>query len=236
VARESLIRRAARVLRRDGPGALVLAVLRHTVYQRVNLIEHELTGEIPVVRCEVPFQVRRLAARTSTPTANSDPGSSPAEIEHRLERGSVCYVAWHAGRIVSGAWYHAGEAWIEDVDRRFDLGADTVYSYDAHTVPELRGRRVTPARSSIALADLRDSGFRRGVAFVVPGNRAGDRSRVRSGRRRFGVAGYLHLGLARIEFVRTRGRQAQWHLRWLLSPGDRRREPPPLESGAPLTG
>jgi hypothetical protein len=212
-----------------------MAVLRHTVYQRVDLIEHELTDEIPVVRSELPFQVTRLGREDIDAYCRYRPGTSPGEIVRRLERGSVCYVAWHSGRIVSGAWYHAGEAWIEDVDRRFELTADTVYSYDAHTVPELRGRRVTPARSSIALADLRDSGFRRGVAFVLPGNRAGDRSRVRSGWRRFGVAGYLHLGLARIEFVRTRGRQAQWRLRWLLSRAPRRSQLPPLESGAPLT-
>ena len=126
--------------------------------------------------------------------------------------------------------------WIEDVDRRFELPPDTVYSYDAHTIPELRGRRVTPARASIALAELRNSGFRRGVAFVLPGNRSGERSRARSGWRRFGVAGYLNLGLARIDFIRTRGHQGKWRLRWLRSRGAQRPQPPPLESDASLAG
>ena len=213
-----------------------MAVLRHTIFRHVNLIERELTDEIPLVRSKVPFKVTRLGAEEIDAYCRFRPRTTPREVARRLERGSVCFVAWHAGRIVSGAWYHAGEAWIEDVDRRFELPPDTVYSYDAHTIPELRGRRVTPARASIALAELRNSGFRRGVAFVLPGNRSGERSRARSGWRRFGVAGYLNLGLARIDFIRTRGHQGKWRLRWLRSRGAQRPQPPPLESDASLAG
>jgi hypothetical protein len=213
-----------------------LTMLRHTVYRHVTLIERELTDEAPVEPSEVAFQVRLLAREDIDAYCRYRPSTSPREVACRLERGSFCYVAWHGDRIISAAWYQPGEAWIEDIDRRFELPPDTVYAFDGHTAPELRGRRVAPARASIAASRLRDSGFRRGVAFVLAGNRSGHRSRVRSRWRRFGVAGYLNLGPVRVEFVRTRGRRTQWRLRRHRSRAAGRRQPPPLEPGAVLTG
>lgn len=60
----------------------------------------------------------------------------------------MSYVAWQSGRIVASAWYQPGEAWIEDVDRRFELAPDEYYAYDAWAVAELRGHRVNPWRAS----------------------------------------------------------------------------------------
>ena len=230
------MRRAVRVLRRDGPGGLALAALRHTVYRRVTLIERDLTDQIPIVRSEVPFQVMRLGREDIDAYRHYRSTISASEIVRRLDRGSLCYVAWHAGRIISAAWYQPGEAWIEDIDRRFALPPNTVYAYDAHTVSELRGLRVAPGRASAAQAQLRDSGFRRGIAYVLGGYRPGERSRLRSGWRRFGVAGYLNLGVARIDFVRARRNPLQWRLRRRRSRGHPRPEPPPLEPTTSLMG
>ena len=135
-------------------------------------------------------------------------------------------MAWIDGRIVSDCWYQPGEAWVEDLDRRFELGDDEAYAYDAHTAPALRGRSVTPARATFASTDMRERGYARAVAFVLPENGPGLRSPDKSGWTPFGVAGHLSVGLGRLEFVRTARAGTRWRLR------RRRRDkggPPDLE-------
>ncbi len=150
-----------------------------------------------------------------------------------MERGSGCHAAWHAGEIVSATWWHPGEASIEDLDRRFLLGTDEVYFYDAWTVPRLRGRSITPARSSLTLRALRAQGFARAIAFLLPENRPVHKAVEKVGWRRFGTAGFVQIGPARIEFVRALGRTS-WRPRW-RRPGTVPGEPPPAESGSSLS-
>ena len=144
-----------------------------------------------------------------------------------MERGSECYAAWHAGEIVSAAWWHPGEAWMEELDRRFLLRRDETYAYDGWTVPRLRGHNITPARAVLTMRMLREQGVRGAVMFSLPENRSIRRAWKKMGWRPFGVAGFLRMGPIRLEFVRVRG-----HTRWRLRrrrPASARSQPPPAE-------
>jgi hypothetical protein len=222
-------------LRRNGPAGLAFAVLRHTVYCQVALIEKNLAREIPDVSSEIEFEVMRLTPEDVNPYCRHRPGASPEEILRRLERGSLCYAAWDGGRILASVWYHPREAWIEDLDRRFELPPDAVYVYDGHTNPEVRGRRVAAAQAATTWSELQKQGFRRGIAFVLAGNRSSDRARRKAGWRRFGVAGYVRLGRWRLEFIRVGGCRTRWRRR-ALRPAARRPELPPLEPTDALAG
>jgi hypothetical protein len=236
LTRETLVGRAWRVLRRNGPAGLAFAALRPTVYYRVDLIEKDLARGVPEVPSRIELEVTRLTPEDIDTYCRYRPESSPQDVARRLERGSLCYVSWKQGRIVSCGWYHPGEAWIEDIDRRFELPPDCVYLYDGHTSPELRGRSISSTRATITWADLRRHGFRRGVAFVVAGNRSSDRASSKAGWRRFGVAGYVRAGPRRLEFMRTRGGRTRWRWRSHRAPAARLRELPPLEPADALLG
>jgi hypothetical protein len=225
----SLLRRLAGAWRRGGARGVLLATLGRTVYRHVVLIERDLREDMPLLRSDPPIEVRRLRPADVSAYARSNP-KSPEELLRRMERGSRCHAAWHAGEIVSAAWWHPGEAWIEDLDRRFLLRAEEVYLYDAWTVPRLRGRNITPARSVLTLRHLHEQGFLRAVAFVLPENRPIHRAALEKvGWRRFGTAGFVRIGPAGIEFVRARGR-AQWRARGRRS-ASVSGEPPPAERG-----
>jgi hypothetical protein len=224
----SLFRRLAGALRRGGARGLLLAALRRTVYGQVVLIERDLREDRPLLRSDPPIEVRRLRREDVSAYARSNP-NSPEELTRRMGRGSRCHAAWHAGEIVSAAWWHPGEAWIEDLDRRFLLRPAEVYFYDAWTLPRLRGRNITPVRSVLTLRQLREQGFVRAVAFVLPENRPIHRAALdKAGWRRFGTAGFIRVGPARIEFVRTLGR-IRWRARWRRPAAPS--EPPPAEPG-----
>jgi hypothetical protein len=196
------------------------------VYGHVVLIERDLRQDVPQIRSDPSIEVRRLRREDLPAYARSRP-KPPEELTRRMERGSGCHAAWHAGEIVSVTWWHPGEAWIEDLDRRFPLHADEVYFYDAWTVPPLRGRNITPARSALTLRDLREQRFVRGIGFVLPENRPVHSAMEKTGWRRFGTAGFVGIGPARIEFVRALGR-TRWRPRWRRSEAATD-EPPPVE-------
>jgi hypothetical protein len=232
VTQPALLRRIADTWRRGGVRGLLLAALRRTVYGHVVLIERDLRADVPLLRSEPPIdEVRRLRPEEVPAYARSRP--KPAEeLVRRMERGSGCHAAWHAGEIVSATWWHPGEAWIEDLGRRFLLRASEVYLYDAWTLPELRGRNITPVRSAHTLRALREQGFVRAIAFLLPENGPVQKAVKKVGWRRFGMAGFVRIGPVRIEFVRALGR-IQWRVRARrngAAPGE-----PPIEAGLLLS-
>ena len=228
--------RARRTLRHNGFAGVAFAILRHAVYCRITLIEKDLAHPMPDVRSRMDVEVAQLTSDDVPAYCRYRPETPPEEVMRRLERGSLCYVARVRERIVSCGWYHPREAWIEDLDRRFELPPDCVYLYDGHTSPELRGRGISWARATATWADLRRQGFRRGVAFVVAGNRSSDRASAKAGWRRFGVAGQVRLGPWRLEFVRSRGRHMLWRIRRTRPSAAKRGELPPLEPAEALLG
>jgi hypothetical protein len=234
--RATLLGRAWRLLRRNGPAGLAFAALRPTVYCHVNLIEKDLAHGVPQVPSRIELEVTRLTPEDVDAYCRYRPERSAQEVARRLERGSFCFATWEDGRITSVAWYHPGEAWIEDIDRRFELPHDAVYVFDGHTAPEVRGRGLSATRAAVTWAQLREDGYRRGFAFVLAGNRSGDRARRKAGWRRFGVAGYVRAGPRRVEFIRARGGRTRWRWRPHGAPAAGRRELPPLEPAEALIG
>jgi hypothetical protein len=230
MASQALARRMAGTLRRGGARGLALTLLGRTVLRQVILIERDLTQPVVPLSSSIDFRFALLGHEDLDAYCAYRPERRREEVEARLARGSVCYVAWIDGGIVSDSWYQHGEAWIEDLGRRFELRPDEAYSYDAHTAERLRGKSLTPARASLALAHLREGGFRRAVAFVLPENGPARRSPVKSGWSRFGVAGCLRLGAAQLQYVTTDAGGRRWRLRRRCS-GD---AIPPLESAGQL--
>src|SRR5947208_1929990 len=165
----SLVSRLAYKWRREGVRGLALAALGRTVYRHLVLSETDLR-DIPLPRCELAIEVRRLRPE-DVPAYFRSRSNSPEEILRRMERGSECYAAWHAGEIVSAAWWHPGEAWIEELDRRFLLRPDELYCYDGWTIPRLRGRNLTPARAVLTMRMLREQDFVHAVTVSLPENR-----------------------------------------------------------------
>ncbi len=227
MTRESFWSRVTAALRRNGIRGVVVTAFRRSVYRRVILIQRDLSTEIVQPPCDVPIRVSVLKPGDAGAYARFRPEGSPDGEAAQFRRESACYAAWHDDRIVAAAWYHPGEAWIEDIGRRFQLPKDEMYVYDAATLPELRGQSVAPARSAIALVDLRDNGFKRVVAYVLAENPPGLRSTEKSGWRRFGEMAYLKLGAARIDFVRIDGEPTRWRFRRM--PRAPRASLPPLE-------
>jgi hypothetical protein len=87
-----------------------------------------------------------------------------------------------------------------------------VYMFGSFTAPELRGKNVATARSSAMLIGLREMGYRRAVAYVVPEDRAALGPVRKLGYRHVAWIGFAGIRPLCIAFVKEHGERLQ--TRW----------------------
>lgn len=187
---------------RGAPGVALAALDATGVYRRALWLALELDAMPPAPSPGVAVDIGPLAADGWRQVAAARPGLAPGEARRRLEAGHRCFVARREGGVVSCLWA-AGDAvrvphlWGSPVP----LDDGEVLTYDAYTVPSLRGRRLLPAVRGRMLETLRDEGVRRAVLLVAPHNEPMLRSARRSGYRL--RATVVRLGLGRLGWTRT---------------------------------
>jgi ribosomal protein S18 acetylase RimI-like enzyme len=165
------------------------------LYRRLLLLERSLvqpTADIAVT-C-APLDILPLERREIAEYLSFYPGESCAQIESRLDRGDVCFLARCEGRIVGALWTTRGSQFVRYFRTELAVASDEGYFYDVYTAPACRGRGVAPALYFHACHHYRERGIRRVTAAVVPENRASIRSFTKTG---FGVVarvGYVQVG------------------------------------------
>ncbi|HEX4838516.1 MAG TPA: hypothetical protein VFV03_08350, partial [Solirubrobacteraceae bacterium] len=172
--------------------------------RHVVLFEYDLAAVAAKPTPELPATMRRLSPE-DVPAYVAYRDTEPDDIYKRLASGHVCLASWWEGKIVGNVWAQPGSVWIENLDRRLELPPDAVYFYDAWTVPQMRGRGLALVRAVVAAKELQGNGYSRGVAFVLPENKAALNAPVMLDYRRAGIAGYVRLGPWRWHFVRGPG-------------------------------
>jgi hypothetical protein len=186
--------RARQVLRREGVRGLWFKVLGATVYRRLLLVERPLADPVPEVRATVPVEVSILDGSEVAEYRAFRPDTEASEIGSRLDAGQRCFVARHAGRIVSARWAAVDRVWVEYLSCELVLAPDEAYPYDLFTAPEFRGHAVSPVTSAEMLRHFQRAGYRRMVGTVLPGNEASLRASAKTGYRRCGRMGYVRIG------------------------------------------
>jgi hypothetical protein len=132
------------------------------------------------------------------------PGADAGDVRSRLVDGQWCFTARLDGRLISVRWAATGRMHLDYLDYDLDLSADEACSYGLYTDPAFRGFAVSPTGSVAMLRHLRDAGFRRVVAAILPENHASLLSVTKTGYRPYAVIGRLKLGRWTWRFLRTR--------------------------------
>ena len=188
---EDLLHRVRAVARREGPSGLFFRVLERFGYRRLGWFARGLDPlhpnpprtSIEVVRLGPDDLDAYLGLRPNTPTEL---------FFRRLETGSLCFAARHAGRIVSVTWIATSHAELSTGE--FVLQDGEVFLYDSFTDPALRGQHIQMTVLAALLDHARAAGHRRAIVMIEPVNRPSIRSRERSGFRRTGTMHFLRLG------------------------------------------
>lgn len=197
-----IVARAAEILRTDGVRTLWFKILGETVYHRLLLSERRLDEPIPEVRSALPITIGFLGPGDIDAYLLFRPDATRAEFHRRLNSGHRCVGAWYEGRIVQAGWLTLGSAWIGSVGVEIPLAPGDAYTYESYTAPDFRRSDLATTRLAWVMRHLRDAGYRRLLAAVVPENRPGFRTIEKMGYRVVGIAGYVRLGRWRRTFWR----------------------------------
>jgi hypothetical protein len=194
------LERGGDVLRREGLRSLWFKILGATVYRRLLLVERPLCEPVAEVRAGVPVEVSVLDRSEIAEYRAFRPDTEEAEVRSRLDGGQRCFVARHAGQIVSARWAAVDRVWIDYLSCELPLAPDEGYPYDLFTAPGFRGQAVSPATSTRMLRDFQRAGYRRMLGTVLPGNAASLRASAKTGYRPCGRIGYVGIGPWRWRF------------------------------------
>lgn len=199
--------RLVEIWRDGGPRAIALKILEQTVYRRMLLIEYPLDQPAATPPpASAGTAIGQLTANEIDDYLAFRPDAEAADVRDRLERGEICFVARHDGRIVSAAWAVSGSAWIGYLGTTMPVEPHEAYLYDSFTLPAFRGQSLPVVRAAYHTRYFRGAGYRRLLAVVVPENRRGVRHAEKVGWKVFGVMGYVKVGPWRRDFRRLRPR------------------------------
>jgi SAM-dependent methyltransferase len=199
----SAMARAVTIARDEGLRSLWFKILGETAYRRLLVMERPLDKPLAEVPLRVPAIIKPLRGSDVGDYVAFRPDTDPAEVRRRLAAGHLCFVARCQGRIVHACWAATGLAWVDYLAREVRLAPDEVYHYDSFTVPELRGRNLSPARVTVAARHFRAAGYRRLVALVLPESGQARRPLEKAGYCVVGRIGYIRLGRWRWDFGPT---------------------------------
>ncbi len=188
---EDLMHRMRAVARREDPSGLFSRMLERFGYRRLGWFARGLDPLRPNPP-RTPIEVVRLGPDDLDAYLGLRPDAPPGLFFRRLETGSLCFAARHAGRIASVTWIATGRAQLSTGELILQDGE--VFLYDSFTDAALRGHHIQMTVLAALLDHARAAGHRRAIVMIEPVNRPSIRSRERSGFRRTGTMHFLRLG------------------------------------------
>jgi len=174
-------------------------------YRRLLLLERRLDEPIRDLGQPIPVTIGLLREDEIEDYTTLVPDADPVDVRSRLTSGQWCFTARLDDRLIGVRWAGAGPMRLDYLDCHVDLSADEACTYGLYTDPAFRGSPVSPTGSVAMLRHLRDAGFRRVVAAILPENDASLRSVTMTGYRPYGVIGRVKLGPWTWRFLRTGG-------------------------------
>lgn len=209
-----ILQRTVEVLRTEGPRSLWFKILGETVYRRALLVECYLDTVPPErIQAREPVVFDRLQEAEVDEYVALRPKTDRAEVRRRLAAGQWCFTGRYEGRLVHVCWVARDRAWIDYLHREIRLAPDEAYLYQAFTAPDMRGQNISPARGRYVQHTLREMGYRRLLAVIMPENKPALRPVEKVGYRFAGTLGYVQIGPWRRHFGRP-DRQDQGQAHW----------------------
>lgn len=163
---------------------MILRPLRARV--DLGLIFHyDLSMPVPDFRADVPVEMKEASPAEVEEAARLADPVLAEKFAARLADGMVCYVAKVDGRVIAYNWarYRTGE----DEGDTIVLGSREVYTTDAFTAPEFRGRKVHTQTLAFIMQTAKAEGYSDIWTLVSARRRNSWKTHIRLGWRRSGI-------------------------------------------------
>jgi GNAT superfamily N-acetyltransferase len=213
------LERAIKVLREEGIRTFFFKLLDGIgCYRRAILRERLLNNPIPEIKPQVQVTIALLKKTEADEyiafLSKDNPtriDNNPSHIVDRLNGNNWCFVARHAGEMISTCWATIHRARFPHLFCEIKLAQDEVYVYDAFTRPDFRGKSVLPAMIAKAILYFRAARYQRIVSAVVPESKSMLQSGEKVGFETFGIIRCIKIGPWRRNFYRTKRVTIQSH-------------------------
>lgn len=133
------------------------------------------------------------------------------ELQRRLKRGDICYIAKMDGKIVFYGWGTVGKIYVAMLGKYMDRGPDRVYFHNTYTDPTCRNRSILPAFMSRMHDYVFEKGYPYSYTLVdielgLPVNAymkltGASKVTLIHYRRRFGIKSYTQRDISREEAI-----------------------------------
>lgn len=143
------------------------------------LFHFDLRGPVPAFRAEVPVEMKAATAAEVEEAARLTSVDRRATFRRRLDDGMACYLARIGGRIVAYNW-----TWVRSGREGMDaivLRPGEIYTHDAFTVPDLRGRKIHTETLAFILRAAQAQGYLDAFTMVSVLNRRSRKTQTRLG-------------------------------------------------------
>lgn len=149
------------------------------------------TDDTPMTEPRVPVTFEVLRSSDFDELISLRPYLTEEVIKMRLRAEHRFYVAKSDGRIVHNRLIAIDKVFVGYLGVVLPLSPREVYFGEAYTVPEYRGKHISPACRSCVIRQMREQGYERAVFLIHYRNCPSLRSVAKSGVRRSGCIGFL---------------------------------------------
>ncbi len=136
---------------------------------QLGLYDFVYPGEIPPSEGRIEAE-HRILERNSSDRHLIEEVQNDWLCAARFDRGEICFIAIHEGKVVSYIWGSRGKVGVEEIDMAVETAPKEIYLYDAFTLEPWRGNNLYPAVLRRALEYGRDLGLQRTTIFVEARN------------------------------------------------------------------
>lgn len=152
----------SRLLRsfRRSPAFALVAWATRPIRRRIELTQlyhFDLRGPVPDFRAAVSVEMKLATAEEVEEAARLTGADWQAKFRARLDDGMACYVARIGLRIVAynWTWFRSGREGMDAIE----LEPGEIYTHDAFTVPDLRGRKIHAETLAFMLRAAQAQGY-----------------------------------------------------------------------------
>jgi hypothetical protein len=197
----SALKRALAVGRGEGARSLAVKVLAATCYARLTLLERMLDEPLPDLSNPLGLAFGLLTPADAEEYAELVSGASAEQMRVRLQAGDLCFATRQQGRLVGVSWAVSRSVRVPYLRGTLRVRSGDALVEGAFVAPAMRGQQVSALGGAYRLRRLREAGYRRALALILPENTAAFGPPETLGYHRIGTASGVGPGSRRMVIV-----------------------------------
>lgn len=197
-----VFKRAIEVFHTNGIQGLWFGIMGECFYRRLILFNRPLDEPIELIVPKIPVKISELTQNNVNDYICFRPDENLSEIQHYLNIGHRCFVAYYEKHIVSASWVASGEVWIDYLFFNITIAPNDIYLYNLYTLPDYRSKNIASAIVTKIIKTLINTNYQYMILNVLPESKGVIQMYKKIGFQSFGLIGFKGIGQWKRPFCR----------------------------------